>query len=156
MDALARREHGRVELARKLTDRGHPPDVVAATLDRLAGERLLDDGRYAEAFVSSRIGRGQGPVRILAELRARGVADAVAEEAVAAAGVDWIRLAGEVRRRRFGGRASGDFRERAKQARFLQYRGFTAEQAMAALGQAADGNMDEDVAWDADERTDHD
>ena len=136
MDLLARREHGRAELERKLAARGFSPELIAQVLERLAGERLLDEGRYAEAFVSGRARRGQGPVRIASELRQRGVAEERSDQALAVAEVDWMELARETRAAKFGAGPPADYREWARQARFLQYRGFTMEQIRAALGEA--------------------
>ena len=62
----------------------------------------------------------------------------MAAAALADAGTDWPELARAVREKRFGAGAPADFRERARQARFLQYRGFTADQVRQALGSAAD------------------
>ena len=53
-------------------------------------------------------------------------------------GEDWVETARLARRRKFGVSPPADFRERAKQARFLQYRGFSAEQVRAALGPGDD------------------
>jgi regulatory protein len=55
-----------------------------------------------------------------------------------AAAADWGRAAREARRRKFGASPPADYRERAKQARFLQYRGFSSEQIRAALGPGED------------------
>jgi regulatory protein len=131
---LARREHSARELRRKLRERGHLEEFVDAVLAELERERLLDDARFADALIASRIGRGQGPMRLLAELRERGVAEAIAEQALAEAECDWTALAATVRRKRFGAAAPTDYPQRAKQARFLQYRGFTSEQIRHALG----------------------
>jgi regulatory protein len=136
MDLLARREHGRVELERKLAARGFSPELIAPVLEKLAAERLLDESRYAEAFVSGRARRGQGPVRIASELRQRGVAETHSGDALAVAEVDWAALARETREAKFGSAPPADYREWARQARFLQYRGFTMEQIRAALGEA--------------------
>jgi regulatory protein len=131
---LARREHSRAELARKLGRRGIPGDLVEATLDALGARRLQSDTRYAETLVASRIGRGQGPVRIRRELAEQGVSGDEIEAALAAADADWYELARETRRRRFGAEPPADWNERARQARFLEYRGFSGEQIRAALG----------------------
>jgi len=53
MDLLARREHGRVELTRKLRKRGAPEALIEAALQRLAEEGLLSEARYLESFVAS-------------------------------------------------------------------------------------------------------
>ena len=83
-------------------------------------------------------GRGHGPARIRAELRERGVAAEEIEAGLDAAAEDWAAIAREARRRRFGLSPPGDYRERARQSRFLQYRGFSADQIRAALGPGDD------------------
>jgi regulatory protein len=80
-------------------------------------------------------GRGHGPVA--AELE-RGVADADIQDALESAAEDWVAHARETRHKRFGVSPPGDYRERARQSRFLQYRGFSAEQIRAALGPGDD------------------
>ncbi|WP_297526585.1 regulatory protein RecX [Thiohalobacter sp.] len=125
---LARREHSRLELARKLRQRGRPEALVAQVLDELVEARLLSDARFAEQYVHSRAGRGYGPVRIRAELRERGVSEADIEAALEAAEADWGQLAEAARRKRFGQALPEDFPTRARQMRFLQNRGFDADQ----------------------------
>ena len=131
---LARREHSRAELLHKLDARGAPPELAAEVLDALAARGLQSDERYAESLVSSRVSRGQGPVRIRRELAERGVAAAVIDGALQAADVDWFALARETRRRRFGGECPQEWNERVRQSRFLEYRGFSSDQIRFALG----------------------
>lgn len=57
MDLLARREHGRAELSRKLRQRGASAELIDPALDRLAEEGLLDESRYLESFIASRADR---------------------------------------------------------------------------------------------------
>ena len=135
---LAGRDFGRTELARRLERRGYPSAVVAAVVDGLVAERLLSESRYVEQFIRQHAGRGHGPVRIRADLRERGVPDDEVEAGLAAADEDWAGLARLARQRRFGVSPPGDYPERARQARFLQYRGFTGEQIRAALGPGDD------------------
>jgi regulatory protein len=130
---LARREHSIEELRRKLVTKGYPPDAVEPVIQKLAGKRLVSDERFTSSFVHHHAKRGQGPVRIRAALRQQGITDAQAEEALRSVEVDWAQLAREVRRRKFGATAPRSLGERAKQARFLQYRGFDAEQLRAAF-----------------------
>jgi regulatory protein len=131
---LAGRDFARRELARRLSDRGYPEPLVEQVIESLASERLIGDERFAGQFVTQRAARGQGPLRIRQELAQRGVPAETVEQALEQAGEDWTGRAREVRRKRFGAALPADFRERAKQARFLQYRGFSGEQARAALG----------------------
>jgi regulatory protein len=132
VELLARREHSRLELERKLAARGFPEGVIALALDALEHSGVLAATRFTESFIRSRIAKGQGPVRIRAELAERGVGEQAAE-LMRGSDIDWLATARAVRRKRFGAEPPRDFRERAKQARFLQYRGFTTDQVRAAL-----------------------
>lgn len=138
MDYLARREHSRGELLEKLERTGFGREVAAEVLERLAAEGLQDDARYVESFIRSRVAQGKGPARIRSELGRSGIEPAVVDEELAACGADWKALAEEVRRRKFGPEPPQDFPEKARQMRFLQYRGFAMEQIDAAVG--ADGD----------------
>lgn len=130
---LARREHSVDELRRKLRAKGYAAATIEPVIEKLAGKRLINDQRFTSGFVHQHARRGQGPVRIRALLRQQGIPDAQIEEEVRGAEVDWQRLAAEVRRRKFGVAAPRNLSERAKQSRFLQYRGFDAEQIRAAF-----------------------
>jgi regulatory protein len=130
---LARREHSRRELTRKLAARGFPDDVVSPALEKLERTGALADARFTDSFVRSRIGKGQGPQRIRAELAQRGITDDEADGVLRAADVDWLATIRAVRAKRFGPELPRDYVERARQARFLQYRGFDSAQIRAAL-----------------------
>jgi regulatory protein len=136
LDILARREHSVAELRGKLAARGEQHEWTAeeieAALEALTGEGLLSEERFVENFVGSYTRRGHGPVWIRAELERRGISGEAIAGALASADTDWNQAAAEVRRKRFGAGPPADFKDRARQARFLQYRGFTPEQAMAA------------------------
>ena len=142
LDLLARREHSRQELARKL-ERAFDAGLVGRILDALTQEGLLAEARFAAGFIRARARKGQGPVRIRAELAERGVDPGRIGAALAEADCDWLAIAIEVRARRFGPAAPQDYRERARQAKFLRYRGFGMEQIRAALAAAADERADE-------------
>lgn len=82
---LERTRRTRRELEKRLAERGHEPRPVAAALDRLARVGLVDDLAYAKAFVRSKLARRATSLRLLrGQLRARGVAERVVEEALAA------------------------------------------------------------------------
>ena len=135
---LTGRDFARQELARRLARRGYPEALIESVIAGLVAERLLSESRFTEQFVGQQARRGHGPVRIRMELRERGVADEEIDSALAAAEEDWVAHAREARRRRFGPAGPADFRERARQGKFLQYRGFTSEQIRAALGPGDD------------------
>ncbi|MGN8249095.1 recombination regulator RecX [Pseudomonas sp. SMV7] len=127
MDLLARREHGRVELTRKLRQRGASDELIGPELDRLAEEGLLSEARYLESFIRYRSGSGYGPARIREELSQRGLARADIEQALRESGVEWGERMREVWQRKFAGQRPHDPRSRAQQTRFLAYRGFSMD-----------------------------
>ncbi|BBP75255.1 MULTISPECIES: recombination regulator RecX [Pseudomonas] len=127
MDLLARREHGRVELTRKLRQRGASPEMIDTELDRLTEEGLLSESRYLESFVSYRARSGYGPLRIREELSQRGLQRADIEQALRESGLDWQAQLEDTWRRKFAGQLPVDARERARQGRFLSYRGYSME-----------------------------
>jgi regulatory protein len=140
LDLLARREHSRYELERKLAARGFDAALIAPALDRLERDGLLVAARFTETFIRSRAAKGQGPKRIRAELAARGVDEHQAEQLLQAAGIDWAAAAASVRRKRFGAERPVGFADRARQAKFLQYRGFDSAAIKAALELKADSD----------------
>ena len=123
---LARREHSRLEVRRKLARRGHVAQAVEDALAALAEQGLQSDARFAASYVRTALARGQGPAKIRADLRMRGIDTAGADQALDV-DADWLQLAGDVRRKRFGEQAPESRREAARQARFLVGRGFPAD-----------------------------
>jgi regulatory protein len=133
MDYLARREHGRVELRNKLTKFGFDADISDAAIERLIDDGLQSDQRFAEAFIQSRINQGKGPTRIRVDLSQRGVSDSVIDDGLHEAEQNWRALASEIRAKKFGAELPVDFKEKARQMRFLQYRGFEPDQIQSAV-----------------------
>ena len=130
---LARREHSRLELSLKLRQRKIESDIIESVLDEYENEGWLDDNRFADVYARQRMDLGYGPLRILGELQQRGVNHA--PECLAEMGdADWCRRATALRHKRFGlSDLDDDWSEKARQARFLNRRGFSAAQVECAL-----------------------
>jgi len=134
MDMLARREQARSELVAKLGRRFEGQDeLVEAEIDKLVAEGLQSDGRLAESLIRARAGRGQGPLKIRAELRGKGVPGEVIDLAFEQCDTDWFELAAAVSRKRFGESVPTDVKEKAKRSRFLQQRGFSFDHISSVL-----------------------
>lgn len=133
MDYLARREYGNKELKKKLATAGFLARAVEFAVEQLVDDGLQSDRRFVEAFVQSRINQGKGPARILADLCQRGVDESLVDEALVEAGEDWHDLARQIRRKKFGRERPHEFKEKARQMRFLQYRGFLPDHIQAAV-----------------------
>jgi regulatory protein len=132
VELLARREHSRRELAAKLKRLNPDAALVEQVLSRLEAEHAQSDDRFTSEYVRQRSEKGYGPLRIQQELRQRGI---TLPEALRAAleGIDWFRLAVAVRHKKFGRAVPRAAAERARQTRFLEYRGFAADQIRHAL-----------------------
>lgn len=125
MNILARREHSVTELSRKLLAKGYSGESVELIVTDLCNENLLSDERFAESYIRFRRNKGFGPVRIQQELIERGVEANIIDAHLLKEENDWYGRAGEVRKKRFGNALPKDFKNKAKQMRFLQYRGFS-------------------------------
>ncbi len=131
MRLLARREHSREELRRKLVRIAAETDDVDAVIEALAAKGWLSDARYAEQAIRAKA-RRFGPIKMAHELRSKGVGDETIAAAFVAAGADGAADIQRVWRSRFHALPDND-RERARQVRFLQGRGFALDEILKFL-----------------------
>lgn len=134
---LGQREYSAAELSRRLRLKwpGLEPGPEATLLEALAAENLLSDARFTESLVRSQVQRLQGPLKIRAALRERGVADALIALELERYSDQWSALAARWLDRRHSGPL--DFDARQKYYRRLINRGFTHDQAMDALNRSS-------------------
>lgn len=135
LNILARREHSRAELARKLAAYGEAEEVEAL-LDQLEQENLLSNSRYVEMLAHARAGK-HGSIRLRADLRAKGVSESDMSQTLEAARLHDFEAAHAVWQKKFGASAA-DHVERARQYRFLASRGFPAEVIRRVIGSVGD------------------
>lgn len=136
MDCLARREHSFQELRDKLSEKFpdvERDDVLIPVLDRLREEGLQSDERFVESYVRSRRNRGHGPLKIEMELRHKGVVASLVSEFINTAGNDWKALAAQALHKKFPRLDLASPKEKQRYYRFLQQRGFRAEDIGASL-----------------------
>ena len=141
---LARREYSRAELSQRLLRRGLAPDVVERTLDELATAGYLSDRRVAQAMVAQKAGR-YGKRAIVYALKEKGIGPADMEAALAPlAHVDEFADAQALWMQRFGVPPATE-RDKARQVRFLQARGFSLATALRVLRGAGSRLGDDDA-----------
>jgi regulatory protein len=128
---LARREFARAELEARLLAKGAARDAVDAALDELAKLGYQSDARYAQAFAAHNA-RRYSRSAIAAELKAKGVDAEAIDAALAETTGDDAAALEALWRRRFG-RVPADERDKARQVRFLQARGFGVSAILALL-----------------------
>jgi len=122
---LARREHSRFELARKLGQAGFDIADITPLLDEFEQKNWLSDQRFAESWVADHRARA-GSVKLAYELRQRGVSDPIIESVLGDNRDSELDRAREVWRKKFG-TPPVDAAEKAKQIRFMLSRGFAQE-----------------------------
>ena len=137
---LARREHSRAELAKKLSPSGCKEEIITV-LDHLEQTGLLSDQRMAAAYLRSHAAR-LGAAKLRMNLRAKGIAVEVIDQCLApdeggGAMASEEERARQLWQRKFG-QAPADQREWARQARFLQSRGFSSDSIRKILKAAAE------------------
>ena len=136
LGSLARREHSRVELARKLAVHAGSDAELQRLLDDLETKQLLSDRRFTEVLARSR-GERFGAARVALELKQHGIDGELQRAAVARLKQTELARARELWRRKFGARAT-DGAERARQMRFLLQRGFSGATVRLVVGGADD------------------
>jgi|SRR4051812_14209725 regulatory protein len=131
---LARRDYSTHELKKKLADRGYTEHAYEVVVDDLESMNKVNNDRYSHNIVAFRSRRGHGPARIRHELKKSGITRSAIDEAVKGEDApDFLALARATRARKFGPDIPKDAKARAKQARFLQYRGFSTDHIRAVL-----------------------
>jgi regulatory protein len=131
MRLLARREHSRAELRAKLLPYAQEGEDVEVVLDELEKRNWQSDERAAAQIVHAKRSRF-GAQRITHELRRKGIAEEMISEALPQLKETELKAAREVWQTKFG-TLPKDAKEKAKQARFLQSRGFALDAIFKVL-----------------------
>lgn len=132
---LARREHSRFELARKLGQAGFVQDEIESLLDEFEGKNWLSDQRFAESYVADHRAR-TGNVKLAYDLRQRGVDEAVIKSVLSQHCDNELERARQVWEKKFGS-IPADAAEKTRQMRFMQSRGFMADAIRHVLNATA-------------------
>lgn len=122
---LARREHSRLELEKKLAPYAPTPEELSCVLDSLEQHGLLSAGRMVEQVVHARRSKF-GSQRIVNELQQKGIDENLIAAALPHLKETELETARTVWLKKFGAKPV-NAKERAKQIRFLMSRGFTSE-----------------------------
>lgn len=151
---LSRREFGKAELKQKLIDKEQDEDKIDALLEEFSAKGYQSDYRTTLMLIRENIRKGRGRERIKQEFYKKKIAmpsnldelidmanseseefsefvDDSADSLVA--GVDWLKLAVEARTKKYGNEIPKEQKDKAKQLRFLQYRGFKSDICFQAL-----------------------
>lgn len=160
---LSRREYGRAELKQKLIDKEQDPEQIEALLDEFADKGYQSDYRTTLMLIRENIRKGRGRDRIkhafyqkkmpmpgnidelidMAQSESEAFSEFVDDDADSLVeGVDWLKLAVTARVKKYGDSIPTEQKDKARQLRFLQYRGFKSDVCFQALNYTLD-NLDE-------------
>lgn len=160
---LSRREYGKAELKQKLLDKEQDPDKTDALLDEFESKGYQSDYRTTLMLIRESIRKGRGRGHIKQEFYRKKIdmpsnIDELIDMANAESdefrefiddsedslieGVDWLKLAVTARTKKYGDNIPTEQKDKARQLRFLQYRGFDTDICFQALNYTLD-NLDE-------------
>ena len=122
---LAKREYSQANLRAKLLEYGANPEELDPLLKELAENNYQSDERLAGMVMRSQIRQGRGPQRIKMALQKHHVEHDLIREDLK--DVDWFKEALALKIKKFGSEQTHDPKIKAKQIRFLQYRGFSMD-----------------------------
>lgn len=132
---LSRRDYSTNELQRRIerrireTEKDSPtaPEYLPQVIERLLESQYLDDNRTIYSFFRSYLNKSYGPLRIRQELRLKGFPSEIIDRVLEETDTDWYALCQDLKEKKFGTGKPKDYKEKAKQVRYLQYRGFTSD-----------------------------
>jgi len=139
-DVLAKREHSQQELTEKIirkfkkrTDLSISEEKIAEVVSVITAEDLQSNTRYIEMLIRSRVNQGHGPLRIAQELKQKGIAQNDFEHLLDSRSEEWLERAKQAKQKKFGSDKAMGQKEKGRQLRFLQYRGFSSQQIQYAM-----------------------
>ncbi len=133
---LARKEYSKADLIEKLATWAQDRDEVLTLVEELSANHYQSDQRVAEMTVRSQVRKGKGPNRIKLALRAKHLDKELVKDDIAE--IDWYEQAYQLKVKKYGTDVSKDPKIKAKQIRFLQYRGFEMDAIMKAISKKTD------------------
>ena len=145
---LAIREHSTKQLQLKLKSKGYSSKAISESIDYLQAESWQSDERFCEAFIRSRVAKGQGLTRIEHELRQQAISSKIIAHCLAEERVDWLELCKRTASKKLQTFTSFEqfsdenelsedrfLQNRIKLERFLRYRGFALDDIRITINQ---------------------
>ncbi|HBX8242171.1 TPA: regulatory protein RecX [Klebsiella pneumoniae] len=130
---LARRDYASGELARTLSKMTENREKIDKALSRLVECGYLDDNRLITHMIDKHVRKKHGPARIKQEIRHKGFSPELVEQMLEKVDVDWYAMARELKVSKFGDAVASEAKEKNKQIRYLQYKGFSMDMIFEAL-----------------------
>lgn len=137
---LTRREYSKTDLIEKLALYAPDRDEVVTLVEELARENYQSDQRVADMMLASQKRKGKGPNRIKMALKSKNLDSALIQDELKE--TDWLEQAYQLKVRKYGVEVAQDIKLKAKQIRFLQYRGFEMDVIMKTIKRKQNEDFD--------------
>ncbi|MBB1585141.1 regulatory protein RecX [Serratia sp. OS31] len=131
---LAKKNYASGDMHRQLSRQTDNVEDIERVLHRLIDNHALNDAQLLTDLLDKQIKKLHGPTRIKQEIRQKGFPAALIEQEINNSEIDWYLLAKEARVKKFGEALPSDPKEKNKQIRHLQYKGFAMDMIFEALG----------------------
>lgn len=130
---LTRRDYSEVELRRRLQQLGGLSEDIEQVITWCKSYDYLNQQRYINMLVRSRVNRGYGFNYIAQECKQHNIAIDELQHGLAELNIDWYALAKRVYIKKYADNAIIDYKDKMKRMAYLQRRGFTHDQIHYAL-----------------------
>lgn len=131
---LARQDYAQATIVQKLKQRQATSEQIAQLVDWAIQLGYIDDERYCRGFIQRHAAKHHGLMRIRQEAAQKGLNREIIENALNELEIDWYQLAQSAYNKKFSrSNKKLDFKEKAKQMRYLSYRGFNRDEIEFAM-----------------------
>ena len=135
---LSIREHSKLELQNKLSQKGHDLSDIKNCIDEFSSKNIQSDIRFTEEFIRSRLKKNKGPQLILSELITRGIADNIIQKKISEISYqEWCKAAFLALNKKLNG-SSVSIEHKDKIYSFLISRGFEHKTIKYAMNEQKD------------------
>ena len=128
---LARKNYSEFELRGKLKKYAENQSDIDTVIEQMLEYKYIDDSTYALSLFRSEVQKGHGLMRLKQSFQSKGVDIATVQAAVD--DVNWFQAAYDLKVKKFGIAIASDEKQKAKQIRFLQYRGFSLDVVLKVI-----------------------
>jgi regulatory protein len=132
---LSRRDYSEAQLKQRLARQGGEAVDIANVILWCKSEGYLDQQRFIEMLVRSRVNKGYGLNYIVQECRQQHIEREQVQQCTAALNIDWFAQAQQQYQKKYGQTVVTEYKDKLKRMAYLQRRGFSSEQIQFAINQ---------------------
>jgi regulatory protein len=135
LSLLARREYSRFELSNKLYQKGASDIEIESLLTKFEKAGFQSDKRFAECFFRYQVSKLRGPVRILSEMKVKGISKDIYENLIQRSDIDWheVLIKAYIKKFKTEPIVITDYKLKTKKVNYLLAQGFSLDSIIGIL-----------------------